>query len=135
MSAAGGLTPAERQALKGRAHKLAPVVWIGGGGVTGSLVGEVERALAAHALIKIQASGLERAAREAALAELCARCSAQPVQHIGKVLVLYRPKPAPAPAPKRARGPHPAGSRGTRNPAPATREAKRAARPRPKRAR
>ena len=55
MSSANGLTPAERQALKGRAHKLAPVVWIGGGGLTESLVGEVGRALAAHALIKIQA--------------------------------------------------------------------------------
>jgi RNA-binding protein len=137
MSSANGLTPAQRQALKGRAHKLAPVVWIGGGGLTVALLGEVERALAAHALIKIQASGLERAAREAALAELCARCGAQPVQHIGKVLVLYRPKPTPetAPAPRRARPPLRAGSRGTRDSAPAKRDAKRAARPRTKRAR
>ena len=137
MSAASGLTPAERQALKGRAHKLTPVVWVGGAGLTPSLVGEVERALAAHELIKIQASALDRAAREAALADLCAHCGAQPVQHIGKILVLYRPRPAPEPepAPRRPRRPPSAGARRARAAAPAKRDAKRAARPRRKRAR
>lgn len=36
---------------------------------------------------------MERDARKATLAEICARLGAQPVQHIGKVLVLYRQKP------------------------------------------
>ncbi len=33
-------------------------------------------------------------ARAAALEEICARLEAQPVQHIGKVLVIFRQKPA-----------------------------------------
>ena len=36
---------------------------------------------------------MERSEREAALAQICARLNAQPVQHIGKVLVVYRKKP------------------------------------------
>jgi RNA-binding protein len=56
-------------------------------------VAEIGRALEAHELIKVRAGGMERQAREAALATICARLQAQPVQHIGKVFVLYRPKP------------------------------------------
>jgi RNA-binding protein YhbY len=36
---------------------------------------------------------MDRGQREAAFADLCTRLAAQPVQHIGKVLVLYRKKP------------------------------------------
>jgi hypothetical protein len=39
----------------------------------------------------------ERDDRAAILDEICARAKAAPVQHIGKILVVYRPKP-PEPA-------------------------------------
>jgi RNA-binding protein len=87
------VSPAERKALKARAHALDPVIHLGEKGLTEAVVAEVGRALAAHELIKVRAAGLEREAREAALAEICARLDAQPVQHIGKVLVVYRKKP------------------------------------------
>ena len=58
------------------------------------MIAEIGRALAAHELIKVRAGSMERDAREAALAEICARLDAQPVQHIGKVFVVYRRKPA-----------------------------------------
>jgi RNA-binding protein len=90
------VTPAERKALKARAHPLDPIVHLGGKGLTQALIAELDRALAAHELIKVRAGGLERAQREAVLAEICARLDAQPVQHIGKVLVLYRRKPESA---------------------------------------
>jgi RNA-binding protein len=86
------VSPAERKALKARAHALDPVIHLGEKGLTEAVVAEVGRALAAHELIKVRAAGLEREAREAALAEICARLDAQPVQHIGKVLVVYRKK-------------------------------------------
>ena len=60
------------------------------------MIAEIDRALTAHELIKVRAATLEREAREAALAQICARLEAQPVQHIGKVMVLYRQKPASA---------------------------------------
>lgn len=87
------IEPLERKALKARAHALDPIIHLGGKGLTDAVLAEVDRALAAHELIKVRAGGMERAAREAALAEICARLAAQPVQHIGKVLVLYRKKP------------------------------------------
>ena len=62
------------------------------------MLAEIDRALTSHELVKVRVGSLERGAREAALAEICARLGAQPVQHIGKVLVLFRPRPAPAPA-------------------------------------
>ena len=112
MTADGSLGPAERKALKARAHALEPVVWIGDAGVTGAVIAEIERSLAAQELIKVRAPGLGREAREAVMAEVCARCAAQPVQHIGKVLVLYRRKPETqtvprerAPGTSRARAP------------------------------
>jgi putative YhbY family RNA-binding protein len=113
------LTPAERQALKGRAHPLKPVVLVGEAGLTPAVTGEIERALAAHELIKIRVMGAERAAREALLGAVCAATGAAPVQHIGKVLVIFRERPpdetAPAPAvpPRRAACPRRPASRGT----------------------
>lgn len=87
------MIPAERKALKARAHSLDPIIHLGGKGLTGAVIAEIDRALAAHELIKVRAGSLERKERETALAEICARLDAQPVQHIGKVLVLYRKKP------------------------------------------
>jgi RNA-binding protein len=103
------LTPAERQALKGRAHRLHPVVLVGGEGLTASVLAEIDRALTAHALIKVRILGEDRARRDALLAEICGATDAAPVQHIGKVLVIYReqaPDSAPAaPAARDARAP------------------------------
>jgi putative YhbY family RNA-binding protein len=87
------LTPAERKLLKARAHSLEPVVLIGNKGLTDEVVTEVDRALTVHELIKVRAPSLDRHAREEAFQSLCARTVAEPVQHIGKVFVLYRKKP------------------------------------------
>ena len=88
-----GLSPIERKQLKARAHALNPIIHLGSKGLTEAVVAEIGRALAAHELIKVRAGSMERDEREAALAEICARLDAQPVQHIGKVLVVYRKKP------------------------------------------
>ncbi len=87
------LTAAERKALKAKAHKLEPVVQIGAKGLTDEVVAEIERALAAHELIKVRAGPLERGERDAALKEILLRASAQSVQQVGKVFVIYRRKP------------------------------------------
>ena len=86
------LTPAERSALRARAHALHPVVMAGQGGLTEAVLLELERALRAHELIKFKLAEGDRAAREAMLEAVCARLSAAPVQKIGRILVLYRPK-------------------------------------------
>ena len=113
------LTPAERQALKGRAHRLNPVVLIGLEGVTRGVLAEVDRALRAHELIKIRVPGEAREDRERVLGELCAATGAAAVQHIVKILVLYRERPAePASAPPRRPPPRRKPSLPPRKPAP-----------------
>jgi len=87
------LSPIERRALKAQAHALTPVVMIGDQGLTPAVILEIERNLKAHELIKIRASTDDREARESWLHEICLALHAAPVQHIGKMLVIWRQKP------------------------------------------
>ena len=87
------LTAAERKALKAKAHKLEPVVQIGAKGLTNEVVAEIERALAAHELIKVRAGPLERGERNDVLQQIVGRTGAHPVQQVGKVFVIYRKNP------------------------------------------
>lgn len=89
------LSPAQRQHLKGLAHSRQPVVMIGGQGLTAAVLKEIERALAAHELIKIKAASDEADTRRAWMEEICAATGAAPVQQIGKMLVVYRPAEKP----------------------------------------
>ncbi|MFN3617276.1 MAG: YhbY family RNA-binding protein [Aquabacterium sp.] len=87
------LTTAERRAHRADAHHLDPVVMIGNDGLTPAVVKETDSALKAHGLIKVRVLGDDRAAREAIFAQLCDQLNAAPIQHIGKLLVLWRPIP------------------------------------------
>jgi putative YhbY family RNA-binding protein len=90
------LTPAERKAHRSDAHHLEPVVMIGNDGLTPAVEKEIDGALNSHGLIKVRVFSDDRSAREALLADLAERLGAAPVQHIGKLLVLWRPVPPKA---------------------------------------
>ncbi|MFO1415584.1 MAG: YhbY family RNA-binding protein [Burkholderiales bacterium] len=112
------LTPAERRELRAKAHHLDPVVTVGQHGLTPPVLHEIDVALLAHELVKVRVFNDEREAREAMLGEICTGLDCAPVQHLGKILVLWRPnpdrKPASAAAPARAAktaGRKPAGPR------------------------
>lgn len=94
------LSPVEHRALKARAHVLEPTVHVGSGGLTAAVAGEIDRSLTAHELIKVRVMGDDRDARKDILKRICEDLNATPVQHIGKILVLYRPKPAALSKPK-----------------------------------
>ncbi len=49
----------------------------------------------AHELIKVKILGDDRDARAAIGEAICAGTDAAPVQRVGKVIVLWRPKPEP----------------------------------------
>jgi putative YhbY family RNA-binding protein len=87
------LSIAERKAHRADAHHLDPVVMIGNDGLTPAVRKEVDAALNAHGLIKVRVLGDDRAAREAMYLQLADQLGAAPIQHIGKLLVLWRPKP------------------------------------------
>ncbi len=87
------LTPAERKAHRADAHHLDPVVMIGSDGLTPAVVKETDLALKSHGLIKVRVFSDDRVTREGLLAELADKLDAAPIQHIGKLVVLWRPIP------------------------------------------
>jgi putative YhbY family RNA-binding protein len=87
------LTPAQRKVHRADAHHLDPVVLIGGDGLTDAVKKEVDAALKAHGLIKVRVFSDDRATREGYLLTLADELEAAPIQHIGKLLVLWRPIP------------------------------------------
>jgi RNA-binding protein len=86
------LTPAQRKVHRAEAHHLDPIVMVGGDGLTPAVKKEADAALKAHGLIKIRVFSDDRPAREAMLAALADELDAAPIQHIGKLLVLWRPQ-------------------------------------------
>ena len=99
-------TSAPKRIISTRSSRSAPTA------LTAGRAKEIDAALSAHGLIKVRVFSDDRAAREALLAELADALGAAPIQHIGKLLVLWRPLP-----PKdegRARGPHARARRSSR---------------------
>ena len=87
------LSSAERKDKRAEAHHLEPVVMIGNAGSTPAVVREVDAALRAHGLIKVRVAVDDRAVREATYLALADELGAAPIQHIGKLVVLWRPIP------------------------------------------
>ena len=84
------LTPKQKQFLRGLAHPLAPIVRVGKGGVTASVIAETKKSLHAHELIKVRIDVDESDARR----ELAGRLASETASHlagtIGKIAILYR---------------------------------------------
>ncbi|MGB6241045.1 MAG: YhbY family RNA-binding protein [Castellaniella sp.] len=85
------LNPQQRRDLRAAAHPLHPVVLIGDKGLTDAVLGEIDRSLTAHELIKVRVSGAERPDRDAMLEAICDALSCAAVHHLGKTLIIYRP--------------------------------------------
>lgn len=83
-----------RSALRAAAHPLRPVVQLGEKGLSDAVLQEIDRALAAHGLIKVRAGGEDRTERESIQSSICDTLNCAAVHLLGKVLVLYRPTEA-----------------------------------------
>lgn len=84
------LSEKQKKHLRRLAHPLHPLVMLGNAGLTDGVVGELDRALTDHELVKVSARIGDREARDAALVELARRTTAVMVQRIGHVGVFYR---------------------------------------------
>ncbi|MBV9912679.1 MAG: YhbY family RNA-binding protein [Sinobacteraceae bacterium] len=88
------LSEKQRRHLRGLAHGIKPVIWLGNAGLSAAVTAETARALRDHELIKVKATGeADRKARDAAFAELAAQTASALIHRIGNVAVLYRPNP------------------------------------------
>ena len=101
------LSPAQRKEQRALAHHLDPVVMIGSDGLTPAVQKETDAALGAHGLIKVRVLSDDRAKREDIFHRLADQLGAAPIQHIGKLLVLWRPIQAKERTPDEERMPGP----------------------------
>ena len=84
------LTSKQRSHLKSLAHHLEPVVRVGRGGASDSVVSEVERTIDAHVLIKIRIELEDSSDRKAIAQEIAHQADAEVVGSVGKITILYR---------------------------------------------
>ncbi len=85
------LSAADRKEHRSAAHHLDAVVMVGAEGLTPAVSKEIDGALNAHGLIKVRVASDDRAGRQFIFAALADTLDAAPIQHIGKLLVLWRP--------------------------------------------
>lgn len=87
------MSETQKKYLRGLGHQLKPVIMVGEAGLTASLRDEYESTLAHHELIKVSVRVRDRAARDTMIEELCSATSAELVQRIGNMALLYRENP------------------------------------------
>lgn len=87
------LSEAQKKYLRGLGHALKPLIMVGDAGLSESLLVEFESTLAHHELIKVRVRVGDRKARDAIIAELCAKSGADLVQRVGNMALLYRENP------------------------------------------
>jgi RNA-binding protein len=100
----------ERLRLKSESHHLEAVVLVGANGLSEAVMNEIDRALAAHELIKVRTPVSAREERERMFAHVANQLGAARVQLIGRLMVLFRPAPEEPSEPSAGR-PHPRASR------------------------
>ena len=88
------LSGAQRRKLRALAHDLKPVAELGRQGLSEAFVGEVDRALASHELIKVRLRA-DRDERAQLLPEIAHRLGCEAVGMVGQVAILYRPAAEP----------------------------------------
>ena len=83
----------KRLRADGHRRRLKPVVTVGQKGLTDSLHGEIDGALAHHEMIKLRIPSLDRTGKRALAEAICERHGATLVEAIGSVIVIYRRNP------------------------------------------
>ena len=85
------LTGAQRRHLRGLAHPLKPIVFVGEGGLSEAVVKALDEALDQHELVKVRLR--QPPDKKAAAAELADRSESALCGVVGHTVVLYRPHP------------------------------------------
>jgi RNA-binding protein len=83
------LSSLQRKWLRGQAHTLKPIVQIGKQGLTEAVLQQVDAALDAHELIKVQAIA-PREEKDAMAERLAEELRADVAGRIGHIIILFR---------------------------------------------
>jgi len=84
------LTGKQKRALRAMAHHLNPVVLVGNGGLSESVVEKVDTELGHHELIKVKVSPDAPVNAKETAEDLHEHTHAHVVQVIGRVVILYK---------------------------------------------
>lgn len=84
------ISNAEKKSLRQLGHSLKPVVTVGEKGVSETVLGELNRALDDHELIKVKLRTEERDEKKILTEAITSRCGAELVQAIGNIILIYR---------------------------------------------
>lgn len=84
------LTGKQKRYLRSEAHHLHPIFQVGKGGVNDHLIRHIEEALEVRELIKISVLNNCMESRNEVAEEIAQRATAELVQVIGNVIVLYK---------------------------------------------
>ena len=85
------LSESNKKFLRGLGHQLKPLIMVGDSGLSESVLSEYESTLDHHELIKVRIRVGDRNVRDKIIARLCAESSAELIQRIGNVALVYRP--------------------------------------------
>lgn len=84
------LSESQKKLLRGLGHQLKPVIMIGDGGLTPSLLQEFESTIDHHELIKVRVRAGDRHRRDEIIQSLCDQSRSSLVTRIGNVALIYR---------------------------------------------
>lgn len=85
------LTGKQKRYLRSLAHNLDPIFQVGKGGVNENLIKQIDDALEARELIKVQVLNNCMEDKDEVASALAKGAGAEVVQIIGNVIVLYKP--------------------------------------------
>ena len=86
------LSGKQRKRLRGLAHGLRPVVYVGARGLTDAVMQQLDAVLERHELIKVRIE-MERSERQAIVTRIEESTGAASAGLVGKVAILYRAHP------------------------------------------
>ena len=82
----------QRQYLKGLAHGMKPLVFIGGKGSSPAVIGAVDEALEKHELVKVKFNDFkEKEQKREIVVEIEKETASEMVGMVGHIAIFYRP--------------------------------------------
>jgi len=90
------LNPKQKHFLRALAHKLKPVVIVGGSGLTDGVINEIDQSIEHHELIKVRVNAADRQSRSQLIQQINNAVGSQLVFSIGHIAIFYRPAKNPA---------------------------------------
>ena len=87
------LSKSQKKYLRKRGHQLNPVILVADSGLSKTVLQEFDSTIAHHELIKVRIRAADRKSRDAMINELCQKGSADLIQRIGNIALIYRANP------------------------------------------